>query len=227
MSRWVEAQDKLETSMSENKLKRKPSMANERANDGSEPMETNTDNPEAGSTSAPAARTAAHDQGNNVDVYASGATSSNSPSGSSAMTGESSIPNSSRRRDNKRSADTDADLDRPQAYQRADDDDPFRGLISDDDNMGIIAFLVEGRQQIIAQIKELCAKDGRQAVCEEPDPWEHDSDDNSAWDRDSCWDLYLDDISGKVLDSNLVTVARQSELDYIHEMGVWESVPGP
>ena len=99
------------------------------------------------------------------------------------MTGESSIPNSSRRRDNRRSADTDADPDRPQAYQRA-DDDPFRGLVSDDDNMGIIAFVVEGRQQIIAQIKERCAKDGRQAVCEEPDPWEHDSDGTSAWDSD-------------------------------------------
>ena len=80
---------------------------------------------------------------------------------------------------------------------------------------------------IIAQIRDRCQETGEPAVCEEPDPWELDSEDAGAWDRDSCWDLYLDDISGKVLDPQLVGAARQSELDYIREMKVWEVVPRP
>ena len=56
---------------------------------------------------------------------------------------------------------------------------------------------------------------GTNPVCEEPEEW----------DQEAMGDAYYDDMSGKRLDPAMIAVARQTEIDFIDKMGVWEIIP--
>eukprot|EP00973_Karenia_brevis_P015813 2164572-Karenia_brevis.AAC.1 len=82
------------------------------------------------------------------------------------------------------------------------------------DETSLLAYLEPEHDRIIANIIEKAKADGNPyPVCEESDPWdrastaaggESEANDPTRWDSDSCWDLYLDDISSKILDNDLV-----------------------
>ena len=73
----------------------------------------------------------------------------------------------------------------------------------EDADMSMLSYLEEQRDRTIRIIAEVARKEGNpRPVCEEPDPM----------DQDSYWELFVDDISGKSLNTILVQEARNVEI---------------
>ena len=82
--------------------------------------------------------------------------------------------------------------------------------------MGLLALLHEDRQRGIDHMLELAeTKPGGYAVCE----------DTEDWCQEAYMDAYFDNVTGRELDPAGVKIARQSEIDFINSMGVWEVIP--
>ena len=86
------------------------------------------------------------------------------------------------------------------------------------DPEGAMSALVERLHgEYIANVQDT---GGEQPVCEEPSP-------SHGYEDDSEPREFVDDISGKSLDSDLVERARREEMEIIQDMGVWKVVDRP
>ncbi|CAK0873645.1 unnamed protein product, partial [Prorocentrum cordatum] len=77
--------------------------------------------------------------------------------------------------------------------------------------------LERARKCVIAAIAKNALDTGNpRPVCEEPGPWDRDGA-SDAWDRDSCWELFYDDVSGKLFGPAMVQEARASEIQFVDD----------
>ena len=98
------------------------------------------------------------------------------------------------------------------------DSDVNMNLLMEDAETGLICYLEEHRERVIASIAKKAEAEGNpRPTCDEQDPL----------DQDSYWEAFYDDISGKVLDKSLVQEARRTELKFIDQMNVWRIVRRP